>query len=468
MTRKEEYENIRQQLEDIPMALDYVETRLMTRVQKRKKKWQSLVGIPTGVLLGGMMLFVVLVNSVPTFARSMGSIPVLRELAKLVAFSPSLVAAIEHDFVQVIEVEKSQADITASVAYLIVDQKQVNIFYSLTSDRYHALDATPEIRNIDGSALGGYGISSNYRESETGLRQITVDFMTTDVPSELRLSLRVHDNGGWQNAESVPLFVEDTADWGNQVYEAPEAITVFDFDLALDPYFTALAEILPLGAAFQIDAQEFVLEEAQIYPTHMQFDLADREENTAYLVGMEYYIVNEKGEVFDRIRNGISASGKVDSPMMASYRLESAFFSKSKSLTLYITEVMWLDKAQEQVSIDLVNLQADYLPEGVELVAAKPYSEGWKVVFSGETDNPHSSYGIWRHDYYDQAGKEYFIGSESTSSEYWDEATGQSIADENKFYHTIPLQGFEEDRVYMSPVFTRRVKLEEPIRLEIK
>lgn len=79
-------------------------------------------------------------------------------------------------------------------------------------------------------------------------------------------------------------------------------------------------------------------EEVDIYPTHMRIIWADEEENSAYLKKMRFYVENEEGERFDEVGNGITATGKEDSPMMNSYRVESSFFSKSKELTLYITE----------------------------------------------------------------------------------------------------------------------------------
>ena len=464
--RTEEYDALMKQLEELPVQLDYVEARLQARVASKKKRWQKFIAIPTGSLCACIILFVLLVNSTPAFARAMGNIPVLRTLAKFVAFSPSLVAAIDNDFVQQIEESQTKGTITAHIAYLIVDQKQVNVFYTLSSDQYTALEATPEIRQRDGTALEGYGMSSSYGAGDDGLRQITIDFIDNDVPSGLKLDLRIHDNGAWQKEESV-LFDED-GEWLEEVHEAPEALVTFEFDLVFDPYFTAQGEVLSVDTAFQIEGQSFTLEEAHIYPTHMRFNLEDTPQNTAYLVGMDYYIVNEKGKVFDRIKNGVSASGKVDSPMMASYRLESAFFSESKELMLYITEVAWLDKAHERVVIDLQSLEADTLPDGVSLETATQHSWGWEVVFSGTTDTPDSSYGMWQHHYYDEEGNTYFINSQSFSTGYWDDVLEMDVGEANKFYNTIPLVDFTESVVYMAPAFTRKVVLEEPICLRIK
>ena len=44
--------------------------------------------------------FVLLVNVFPTFALACSGVPVIRELAAAVAFSPSLSTAVAHDYVQ--------------------------------------------------------------------------------------------------------------------------------------------------------------------------------------------------------------------------------------------------------------------------------------------------------------------------------------------------------------------------------
>ena len=113
-----------------------------------------------------------LVNLFPPFARACGGVPVLRDLAKAVAWSPSLSAAVEDEFVQPVGQEQSKNGVTARVEYLIVDRKQVNIFYTLTGDTTRILEADAEISGAYERDLEGFSSSSaSYGTPNGDLRQ---------------------------------------------------------------------------------------------------------------------------------------------------------------------------------------------------------------------------------------------------------------------------------------------------------
>lgn len=63
-----------------------------------------------------------MVNASPAFAISCAKVPVLRELAAAVAFSPSLRAAVEHDYVQYIGRTEGADRISVTAEYVIAPQ----------------------------------------------------------------------------------------------------------------------------------------------------------------------------------------------------------------------------------------------------------------------------------------------------------------------------------------------------------
>ena len=99
--------------------------------------------------LGGLAAcfaaFVLLVNYCVPVAYACSKVPVLRELAEAVTFSRSLTDAVENEYVQPMELSQTENGITAEIAYLIVDQKQVNVFYRLDSEKYDQLEAHPDV-----------------------------------------------------------------------------------------------------------------------------------------------------------------------------------------------------------------------------------------------------------------------------------------------------------------------------------
>ena len=92
-----------------------------------------------------------LVNLSTPFARACGRIPLLADLAKAVSWSPSLSAAVENDYVQPLRLSQSQNGITARVEYLIVDRKQVDVFFSIRSDDYAHLDLDHPTLTVPGN-----------------------------------------------------------------------------------------------------------------------------------------------------------------------------------------------------------------------------------------------------------------------------------------------------------------------------
>ena len=204
MNRNDEYNALMDSLETTPPALEYTLARARAKRSAAKKRNIRAVFAPLGSLMALCLVFVLLVNVSPTFAYAAGRVPLLRELAKAVAASPSLSAAVENQYVQPIELEQTDSGITARVEYVIVDQKQLNIFYTLRSDSYFAMDATPEVTDFEGKPLdscsfcyGGFGTPNGE------LHELTLDFADKDMPNSLTLRLNIHDNGSFERTEPV-------------------------------------------------------------------------------------------------------------------------------------------------------------------------------------------------------------------------------------------------------------------------
>jgi len=348
MNRNDEYLNLIKELDSNSEKID----NLYKKANKRliKKHVTAAVTATLSTVASLLILFIILVNNVNSFAYACGSVPILKDLAKFVAMSPSLSAAVEHQYVQPIELSKTQNDITASIEYVIVDQKQVNIFYSLHTEKYKALDTKPEVFDKNNKFLE-CALSYGDPNETNDLKMITLDFIDKNVPDFISLKLNVKDIGEYfKEAEIKANNTDDVLDSHNRTNEEEsEYLTEFEFDIELDPNYTAQGQTLILNKEFEVDGQILVLSTVEIYPTHMRINFADNDKNTKWLKALNFHIKDEKGKIFDKISNGISATGSTDSPMMVSHRLESSFFAKSKELTLFIDEVTWIDKKDNTI-----------------------------------------------------------------------------------------------------------------------
>ena len=95
--RRMEWEELHSRLEHPPVELEYVVQRASTR-QKKRRRFNLRCGISLGSLIGCFSAFVLMINFLPSFAYACGKVPLLKELAKAVAWSQSLSAAVENDY----------------------------------------------------------------------------------------------------------------------------------------------------------------------------------------------------------------------------------------------------------------------------------------------------------------------------------------------------------------------------------
>jgi hypothetical protein len=465
VNRNDEYLTLMSEIENTPKQLEYAEKHAEERLKSEHRRKIFIAPLSSLALL--LIVFTMLVNCFPTFAYACSRIPLIKELVQVVAFSPSLSAVVENEYVQPIELEQTINGITARIEYVIVDQKQLNIFYSLDSDVYTEMNFFPQIKLANGTEPDGCCISTGNPTTPNGkLNYIRVDYVDRDMPGSLLLIAKVYNISNYRG--NAPVRVEDSMPSDEKPKEL-DIISEFTFLLEFDPYYTAQGENIKLNNSFNISGQTIILEDVEIYPTHIRFNFSDKDNNTAWLKSLSFYLENEKGKRFDKITNGITATGSPNSPMMRSHRLESSFFSNSKELTLHIIGVEWLDKDMRRVKLDLANGTAERLPQGVTFENAERRENGWMLTFAAIEYEKNTFYGLWGNNYYDEQGKEYSFNSWSSGmGGYWDEEAQKHIDIPGVFRVEIPLKNYPYDVVYMSPAFSRKIELSQPVVIRIK
>jgi len=453
MNRNAEYDALLRELEQVPDQLEDTVRRAAAKKeasQRRKRFW----GIPVGSLAACFAAFVLLVNLFPPFAQACEDVPVLGALAEAVSWSPSLSTAVENDYVQPIGKSQTINGITATIEYVIVDQKQLNIFFTLNSDEYDNLNA--EMPRYEPEQICST-IGSNWNQSPGTLLNYTLDYGEGNVPDSFTITFGVTTYVEPETLQDAPL--QDYADemLDPQEEEDPDILAEFTFTLEFDPQFTAKGEIVPVNRTLDMDGQSLTVTEVEIYPTHVRVNVADEPDNTAWLKGLEFYLENEAGERFEPISNGISANGDPDSPAYVSFRLESPYFADSKHLTLYVTGATWLDKDMERVRVDLVNRTAEKLPEGVTFQSAEKRDGGWFLIFQAEQRRENYYHQIWDMIFYDEAGNQYEIQRRATDP-----------LGDGHFEETLPLAEYQEDVVWLQPCYSRITPEITPITIPIK
>lgn len=444
MNRNEEYMRLLAELEGTPPALEYTVQRAKART-KKSGRLRRCVAAPLSALFAVFLAFMALVNLSPPFALAVSRIPVLKDLAAAVALSPSLTAAVEHDYVQPIGLEQTDHGVTMRVEYVIVDQKHLNIFYSLRSDVFSHVFYPLEgitLSEADGTPLGigSYCVTSSgdAYTPDGELQMMSIEFSYVDISGSLRLVCAV---AGYSDEENLD----------------PPMVASFEFSLDFDPTYTGQGGVVSLGQSFTVDGQNLTVTTVETYPTYLRLNL-DYRANAVWLDQIFLYLENEKGERFES--KGIWRENRFETgDVEVQCRLESPFFSESESLTLYVTGVTWLDKKGEPVKIDLSRGTADFLPMGTKLESAIREENGWRLTFSGVKRNATSAYLLFDTAYRDEAGNEYSHGN-------WQSDDCQD--DPERFTVAFSLDNYLEDTVYLLPYTAWRVDLESPVEIKVK
>ena len=455
MNRNEEYLNLISELENAAPDLS-----TSIKKAKNKKLRHRLIYGPLGSLAAVFAVFVLLVNFCTPVAYACSKVPVLKDLAEAVSFSPSLTEAIDNDYVQSVNLEQTKNDIEVKVEYLIVDQKQVNVFFRIQSDKYKKLETDPEVLSTDGESEHCSYCFGDYNVENGDLCRITIDYHEENVPGSLILKLKAYSND-FSDKELVPYDTDETFE------EDLNYLAEFSFTLNFDPEFTAAGQIIPVNKTTNLDGQNIVIESLEIYPTHLRVNISEDENNTAWLKDLNFYIKTDWGMKFDSISEGITATGSLDSPSMVSYRANSNYFHKSDKIEVVILGATWLKKDMETVKLNLKTKEISAMPDGVSLNFARKNGDDWKLSFKGEyaakSNNTSVMFQLFDSQYKDPEGQIYDIDQISKLFGDPDEK-----GEATYFREEFLLTDYTYDEVWLYPSYSYDWKSETEIIIPVK
>ena len=231
--------------------------------------------------------------------------------------------------------------------------------------------------------------------------------------------------------------------------------------LQFDPKYTAQGRTAALGQTIRLEDVELTLESVEIYPTHLRLNLSQPETAAAWVQSLKFYVQDERGSRYEGVADGVTASGSTDSPLMATQRLESPWFSRAGQLTLCITGAEVQD-ANSRVKITLSETEprVEGLPAAwdARLVRAERTGENgqWGLCFAGET----ASRQLFSSTYWDENGEEHSIHSWSMSA---DPETQADRAARQWVYLDDDLTG----TVWLQPLVTRTVAAQQPVTIPL-
>lgn len=445
MDRMDEYRALCTQLEETPPALEYTLTRAKAR--RRRRKFGRFLGIPAASLAGVFTAFVLLVNFSIPVALACSHVPALLPLLQAVAFSPSLKAAIEHNYAQYIGQSQTVDGITLDLSYLILDDAQLTLLVEVNGpyDTYHAY---AEFQTLDGEKLPLSTLSGDFPggslEEGVSAYPSSDDFL---FPDTIRIVCKVE---GYDRA-GAPA---DSGNW--------DTLPEFVFTVPLDT--SVLNDHRTEGETgwVEVDGQRlrFTVES---WPTQSRLIVEEHPDNTAKLQTLDFYLEDETGRQYQPSL-GLSAMG-------TSFLFDTTYFDRPQSLTVHLTDSTWLDPAREYVPINLETGEVlGTLPDGVSLYLHRRSDTSVEVALvapkpAGYTDTYMESYGVSAMRYRTPDGVIHQINqsSHSYSDVLWPNTKDEAIIPDTHFVEEVPITDCTWDTVELGLYYTWRSEYDLPL-----
>ena len=318
-----------------------LEVHLKVRKEKKRKKRMTYSTLLFAMLL---ILFVTSLRVSPTFASYVAKIPGFTPIVELIAFDRGLEDVVKHDYFEEIgeSVTSPENNITVTVVGVAADFTGMSIAYTVEAPFELSQYLLSDIKILQAGEPIPAGFSYNFTNSEgekyiEDLIQLTnsegMDYTNRDFALELTFK------GTHKGTITVPFSIQ-------QEIKQPKV----------------LAENIEL--VFQ--NQKITLEKVTVSPLRASISVRLDENNTMQVLSLDdIKLIDETGEEWASIKNGISANGSARDQAFTMY-MQSNYFHEPKTLTLQIGSIAALPKGEDTIKVDLKNKKVLYMPPQVD------------------------------------------------------------------------------------------------------
>jgi len=341
--------------------------------------------------IAAILIFVIFITSIrvsPVLAAYVKRIPGLEYIVKLINYDKGVKAIVDNNFVQPVNISVEKDGITVTLKDMIIDNSKAILFYSIennTTGEFIDFDSL-EVRNEKGEKLKEIAIgwsSSPHDMNKKNKKEGSIEINFTDktiIPEKFILALKLRENDSNGQKENVL-----SSTWN---YEVPINKNKFK---NMETTYT-------LNENLKIQDQKILFKTVTITPTRIAVTIEYDKNNSKKLLSFDdLTIINEKGEKWATITNGISGTGVDDNNKILYF--QSNFYSKSKELYLTGTSIRALDKDKLVVAVDLMNNKLISAPDDkLKLRSVITKNSETAIEFGLETDkklDEHLAYSLF-------------------------------------------------------------------------
>ena len=359
---KNSYDNIEAPLEllDEAILMGFMKAKAEKRRKPLMKKRVFSMGLAAIILLG----FFSSIRLSPAFANYITVIPGMEKLVELIRNDKGKMLAVENDYYEKLGVSKEKDGLTVTIDGAITDENGLLLFYSIESDNDTEFYMEgPRLHYGDGKSVDWGSISSSAGEvhNEGNGKSISTGSFDIDLKHPLELN-------------ELVLTVKIKKD-----SKTEEFILPFQLKKEIKEKKT-----YQLNKTVTIEGQKISFLDATIYPLRVAVHIKMDPANTKKILNFDdLRLVDENGEVWNKIANGVSAS-KISDDEAIIY-LQSNYFREPKELYLVLNKIQAVNKEEAMVVIDTQTKQI--LKQPKENIFSDLIVEDDQVVLTMQTKN---------------------------------------------------------------------------------
>ncbi|WP_043931240.1 DUF4179 domain-containing protein [Bacillus sp. EB01] len=261
----------------------------------------------------------------PAFAGYMSDIPGIGKLVDFIQGDKGMIAAFESEYDQEVGVSSKDKDVTFTIERAIADENGLVLFYSIETSKEDISVDSASLESRDGSELVigtiGYGMPVKDEEDKSFTGMMEFYYQKPSKAKSFSLKATV---GGTEHS--------------------------LDFTLKKDIH--GKKEYL-VNKTIIIEGQEVTIENIEMYPLRAAIHVTMGAGNSKKLLSFDsIQLIDERGEIWGNITNGITASGVAEDENKKIVYLQSNYFREPKELYLVVGKIQAVNKNEAEIVID--------------------------------------------------------------------------------------------------------------------
>lgn len=357
---------LKSQLERQSLPLDEADQMILSGIAKakvernRRKRRRNRITWTAAMAAILVLTFVTSIRVSTAFANTIAAIPGMEPFVSLIQQDKGLQAIFKEDYYQEIGASQTVGDVTMTIDGVILDETGMNVYYTIDSKKKMKTASVNTIEITNSRPMPEAGISYGSMSAN--------DVYSYQESMELTFPKR-----NVFNDLNFTVEAEMVIDGRTDTFSIPFEVT--EQTKPSKPYV--------LNKVVELDGQHFTIDEVVISPLRVGVQITFDPNNMEKILSFEdMRLVDERGEVWSEIANGVSAFGNEKGKMTHTFFLQSNYFSTPKKLYLQINKAQAIKQDQAFVEVNTNTKELLAFPDGPQLQLVDANRKGIELLFS--------------------------------------------------------------------------------------